>query len=286
MTICAIILAAALPVVDFATNSIAARIAGVDPAVCLSRFADYPPSKGRLGFPRCLFEKPFPANEKFWLNDVDFSCASPWNDDYGTLLAGTLVSKRHIIFARHFSLRKGARILFVDRQGEVCPCTVEATKPLEKCDIAIGLLDYEVTPNVKPAKILPENFAEHIGDGKGLPIVTFSQREQAYLSECRGITSNGVSNAAATGGLRRQECRLPDWGALGGKIVKGDSGNPAFLLIGNEPILLYCLQSGGAGHGPAIHRYRREIQRAMDELCPGYKLEPFDFSAIDLVSGL
>ena len=60
----------------------------------------------------------------------------------------------------------------------------------------------------------------------------------------------------------------------------GDSSNPAFLLIGNEPILLYCLQIGDVGHGPEIHRYRREIQAAMDDLCPGYKLEAFDFSTV------
>ena len=271
MSVSAIILAAALPVFDFATNSIAERIAGVDPAVSLSRFAEYPPSKGKLGFPRCLWEKPFPANEKFWLRDVDFSCVSPWTDESGTVRAGTLISKRHIIFAKHFPLWKGVRILFVDQAGEVCPCRVAATKALEKCDIMIGSLDYEVTPNIHPAKVLPEDYEKWIGDGKGLPIVTFNQREQAFLSECRGITSNGVSNAAATNA---------QWKALGGKIVVGDSGDPAFLLIGDEPILLYCLYSGGVGHGPAIHRYRREVQKAMDELCPGYKLETFDFASV------
>ena len=269
MILATITLVAALPVFDFATNGIVRRIAGADPAVCLSRFADYPPSRGKLGFPRCLWEKPFPANGNFWLKDVDFSCASPWNDNCGAVRAGTLISKRHIVFAKHFPLWKGCRILFVDRQGEVCPCRVEATKALEKCDIMIGLLDYEVTPDIHPAKILPDDFARHIGDGKGLPIVTFNQREQAFLSECRGMTTNSISNAASTNAA---------WKALGGKIVTGDSGNPAFLLIGNEPILLYCLLRGGIGHGPAIHRYRREIQKAMDELCPGYKLERFDFS--------
>ena len=114
MSISATLVIAALPVFDFATNSIAQRIAGADPAVCLSRFAEYPPSKGRLGFPRCLFQKPFPANEKFWLKGVDFSCASPWNDECGAVWAGTLISKRHIIFAKHFPLWKGCRVLFVD----------------------------------------------------------------------------------------------------------------------------------------------------------------------------
>ena len=262
MSFVAVVIAVALPLFDMATNSLARRIDGADPSVCLSRFVDYP---------NCFRTNPqsLIPNPTFWLKDVDFSCASPWNDECGSVRAGTLISKRHVIFAKHFPLWKGCRVLFVDQQGEVCPCRIEATKGVDRSDIAIGLLDYEVTPSIHPAKILPEDFAEHIGNGKGLPVVTFNQSEKAFLSECRFITTNTLSNAASTNAA---------WKTLGGKIVVGDSGNPAFLLIGSEPILLYCLLSGGVGHGPPIHRFRREIQRAMDELCPGYKLECFNFS--------
>ena len=255
-----------MPVFDFATNSIAQRLSVSDSKTGLSRFADYP-NCFRSPAPSTLHQAP---STNFWLKDVDFSCASPWSDECGTVRAGTLISKRHIIFAKHFPLWKGCRVLFVDQAGEVCPCRVEATKALEKCDIAIGSLDYEVTPSIHPAKILPEDFAKYIGDGKGLPIVTFNQREQVFLSECCVITSNSASNVASTNS---------SWKALGGKIVTGDSGNPAFLLIGNEPILLYCLHTGGVGNGPSVFRWRKEIQKAMDELCPGYKLEEFDFKA-------
>lgn len=266
-----IVLVAALPVFDFATNSVAQRITGADPAVCLSRFVDYPPSKGKLGFPRCLWEKPFPMNGRFWLKDVDFSCVSPWNDECGAVRAGTLISKRHIVFAKHFPLWKGCRILFVDQEGELCPCRVEATMPLKKCDIMIGSLDCEVTPTIRPAKILPEDYARYIGDGKGLPIVTFNQHEKVFLSQLKEIATNYVANAASSNA---------NWKALEGKIVTGDSGNPAFLLIGNQPILVYCLLSGGVGHGSSVFRYRKEIQKVMDELCPGYKLETFDFEKV------
>ena len=271
MTICAIVLAATLPVVDFATNSVAMRIAGRDPAICLSRFADYPPSKGKLGFPRCLFQDPFPANTNFWLRGVDFSCASPWNDESGAIRAGTAISKRHIVCAAHLPLWKGVRILFVGEDGGVCPCYVEKTKTVGKTDIMVASLNAELTPNIKPARILPEDYERYIGDGKGLPLVTFNQREQAFLTQVNCIYTNRVWHVASTNA---------NWKALSGKIVGGDSGDPAFLLIGNEPILLYCLYSGGLGHGPAIHRYRKEIQKAMDELCPGYKLEVFDFSQV------
>ena len=259
MTICAIILAATLPVFDFATNSIAERIAGADPAVCLSRFADYPP-RGK-----------WRTNEKFWLRDVDFSCVSPWNDSCGALRAGTLISRRHVIMAKHFPLWKGVRILFVDRQGEVCPCRIKATKSFDGSDILIGLLDYEVTPNIHPAKILPENYEKYIGNGKGLPVITFNQCEQTFLTEISSITTNHLTSIGSTN---------PKCEALGGKIVSGDSGNPAFLLVGNEPVLLYCLHSGGTGHGPSLFHRRHKIQRAMDDLCPGYKLQVFDFKTV------
>ena len=260
-----------LPVCDLATNSVASRLAAANPTNCLDRFLDYPPGKGKLGFPRCLFQDPFPTNSNFWLKDVDVSCASPWNDECGAQRAGTLISRRHIIFAKHFPLWKGCRVLFADQQGGVCPCRVEATKALEKCDIVIGLLDYEVTPSIRPAKILPDDYARYIGDGKGLPIVTFNQKEQVLLSEVKSIKTNFVFNAASTNATRK---------AFGGKMVVGDSGNPAFLLIGNEAILLYCLHTGGVGHGPFVFHYRKEIQKAMDELCPGYKLETFDFEKL------
>ena len=275
MGVGAILLVAALPVFDFATNSIAQRIAGADPAVCLSRFADYPPSKGKLGFPRSLWEKAFPLNEKFWLKDVDFGCVSPWNDSCGAERAGTLISRRHVIFAKHFALWIGVRILFVNQEREIVHRRIEATKGVADCDIMIALLDSDVPPSIHPAKILPEDFEKHIGDGRGLPIVTFNRHEQVLLSQFNRVSTNGNRRVLQNVGTTNKV-----WKSLGVKIVGGDSGNPAFLLIGNEPILLYCLKTGGVGHGPSVFHLRKEIQKAMDELCPGYTLEAFDFASV------
>lgn len=275
MGVSVMLLAAALPVCDLATNSVNERVAGADPAVCLSRFVDYPPSRGKLGFPRCLFEKPFPCNEKFWLKDVDFSCASPWNDSCGAERAGTLISKRHVVFAKHFTLWKGVRILFVDQEGEVCPCNVEKTKDIAGTDITVGLLNAEVTPNIHPAKILPDDFYKHIGDGRGLPIVTLTRKERAVLAEANRIPTNGAPAA-----VRVRKPRSAARERLREEIVGGDSGNPAFLLVGRDLILLYCLHHGGVGSGPWLHMHRHEIQAAMDDLSPGYKLEEFDFTKV------
>lgn len=276
MSVSIILFASILQVFDFATNSIAQRIAGNDPAICLSRFIDYPPSKGRLGFPRCLIQDPFPPNPNFWLKDVDLSCVSPWNDSCGTQRAGTLISKRHIVCAAHFPLWKGVRIVFTDSKIGVCPCYIKDTKNIAGSDIQIASLESEVTPNIKAAKILPENYAKYIGNGKRLPVVTFNQKEEVFLTALDAIPTNRTTRWLCS-------CRsriMADDAAYRRNIIGGDSGNPAFLLIGKEPILLYCLKNGGYGSGPSLFHYRKEIQETMDELCPGYKLEEFDFKSL------
>ena len=274
MCLFAIALAATSPIFDFATNSINQRIIGCDPAVCLSRFVDYPNCFAKASKNFSLFTFHFSLNQRFWLKDVDFSCVSPWNSGGGRVRAGTAISKRHVIFASHFPLAKGCRILFVGQDGEVCPCYIDAVKEVGlKLDMSIGLLNAELTPNIHPAKILPVGFEKHLGDMRGLPVVTFNQFEKAFLTEVSVVPTNALRSCM----MCSRRPKNSDWGRFRENIVSGDSGDPAFILIGNEPILIYCLTGGGSGAGLPIHRFRNEVQATMDALCPGYKLEEFDF---------
>lgn len=256
--------AALLPFQKAAMDAVDVRIAKADPAVSLCRF---------VGYPKGGSDDRFVPNPAFWGKGIDFSCASPWNSGGGSLRAGTLISKRHVLFAKHFPLWKGVRILFVDDEGVVCPCYVDATKGVDASDMMVGLLNAEVTPNIHPAKVLPDDFAQYLGDGYGLPVVTLNRQEKAFVTELNVIPTNGTPPS-----VRNREPKDARRALFRDRIVIGDSGNPAFLVIGNTPILLYCLQTGGCGCGPFVNQHRRELQAAMDELCPGYKLETFDFS--------
>ena len=270
MIISAIVLSAALPVYQYISESVDERIAGVNPTNALTRFVDYPSRSPFFGL-----HPSFMPNPRFWARNVDFSCASPWNSAGGALRAGTLVSKRHVIFAQHFPLWKGVRIAFVDGEGQTCVCSIEKTKAIPKSDITVGLLDYEVTPNIHPAKILPLDFRKHIGDGAGLPVVTFDQKEHLTVADMDAIPTNinwRIGRASKPQDARRL--------AFSKTVRNGDSGNPAFLVVGKEPILLYTQHGGRYGSGSSMYSFRREIQAAMDELCPGYKLEEFDFSRL------
>ena len=253
--------------IQSAEANVSKRFLNSDPSVSLSRFLDYPGGASHDNF------KP---NPKFWGRGIDFSCASPWNSGGGRLRAGTLISKRHIVFAKHFPLWSGVRILFVDDEGQVCPLRIESTKGIDKTDIMVGLLNYEVTPNIRPAKILPPDADKYIGMGTGMPVLTLTQWEKLSISEISYIPTNGSRNCTIYSRAPADKSRE----VFAEGLIIGDSGNPAFILINGEPVLLYCLYGGGRGSGSALHLYSREIQKAMDELCLGYVLEVFDFSQV------
>lgn len=261
------LLLAALPLVgtpqtptvaDLIAQSVDSRIAGKDPSRSLRRLA------GKLKL-----------NPDFWGREIDFSCISPRNDRFGGMRGGVAVSLRHVLFANHFPIPVGTRLHFIGNDGEVCTCSVDATRPVPSSDVGVGLLNAELTPNIHPAKILPDDFTNYVGTVKGLPCVVFDAESKGIVADVADIPANPKRWAAFS--------RLPaDPGraAFGERIVVGDSGQPCFLIVGTEPVLLYTMKMGGGGAGPAVHLLRHEIQRVMDELCPGYKLESFDFSTV------
>lgn len=267
MSVSVALLASLVSLQQGAIDSVERRLHGADPSNALCRFINYP-SGAR--------SDRYVVNTNFWAKGIDFSCVSPWNSAGGALRAGTLISKRHVIFAKHFQMKAGTRIVFVGEDGGVCPCYIEKTKSMDWQDVTIGLLNAEVTPNIHPAKILPPNFMKYIGDGRGLPIGTFNQKEKLFLTEANLLSTNGTAITHIT-------CRAPSderMARFREKMITGDSGNPAFLLVADQAILLYCLRGGGTGDGPAVHIFRQEIQKLMDELCPGYPIEEFDFGGI------
>lgn len=166
------------------------------------------------------------------------------------------------------------RIVFVGQDGGVCPLYIEGVASVPNTDIGVGLLNAEVTPNIMPARVLPDDYAKWIGTGEGLPVLTLDQKECASLTQLNGVPTNGPAR------VWNRTPKSESWKRFFKRMVGGDSGNPAFALVADQPILLYCLKTGGPGSGTWIHRHKPAIQKAMDELCPGYKLEEFDFSKV------
>lgn len=141
-------------------------------------------------------------------------------------------------------------------------------------DIHVGLLDIDLPSNIKPAKVLPPSYTNYIGTARLLPVITFDQEEKLLICDSNPLRcfeeKDLLSSAQRPQNSARQEFYED--------VVSGDSGNPRFLLIDNDLVLLYVMWRGGGGSGCFVTHFIDEIQTKMNVLQMGYQLELFDLS--------
>lgn len=247
----------------FINRQTAAMLAGKEPATDRSLFTSQDP-----------YAPQFIRNQSCWINGTtNITCASPAQLS-GTLWyqrAGTLITRRHIVYAHHFGipiLPEGTPILFVRKDNTVVQRRLIAQAADPSTDIAVGLLDDEVPAGIDIAPVLPANFETHLGARNPILAVTFDAQEQANIQVCDTFFNGGFSVSPLTASYVPAELRaLSAWGK---PTVIGDSGNPAFLILCNELVLLGCFWT--AVGGPHIGAKAELVNGLINRLAPGYCL--------------
>jgi hypothetical protein len=159
-----------------------------------------------------------------------------WDD----MRTATAVSPLHVIMAGHFQRQVGSALVFHDRSGRPQRRSLVAVESLQGvADVAVGKLDAPLPASVRPYRLLPP------GDGDGaltgcLAVVT-DQHRRVFLHEIFSVSGSGMSFRHA------EPERVPP--LLRKQLAKGDSGNPSFLLIGGELVLVETHTWGGPGAG-------------------------------------
>lgn len=217
------------------------------------------------------YQKRFIRNPSCWINGVsNISCFSPAQLSGATWShrAGTLITKRHIVYAKHFAisiLPSGTPILFVDENNNVVTRNLVSQAADTDSDITIGLLDNEVPDNIKIASVLPPDFVKYFPTGKSFLVVSLDQEEKAILRLCFSLQDNqfytGELNAAWI------DPALSKYSNFCEQIVIGDSGNPSFAIINNELVLLGCWYS--IAYGPHIGARYTVVNNLIERLSPG-----------------
>jgi hypothetical protein len=214
----------------------------------------------------------FVRNPDCWAASVNLTGISPWNQAFGFLRAGTLVSPRHIVFAQHYPLSAtpgNNEIAFVGNDNvTVKRNIVSVTYPA--VDIGVALLDQDVPSGIEFHKVLPQDWHDHMWFTFRLPMLHLDQQEKALVRDMLTITetSNYVTHAKPI-----DPVRVLFWEGL----VSGDSGNPAFLLVDGEAVL--TLTHHFSNSGPFYTFWFDEVNAAMTSLGGGYQLTEFDLDA-------
>lgn len=237
-------------------------------------------------------------NPDCWAADIDLTCISPWNSRGANTRAGTLITPRHIILAKHFPLSVGDTVRFVDSNGAAADTTVigqavHATADIQVCTLAADI------PSViaRPVKVLPVGWEQKLPDwepdinsgGYGIPGLCLDQEEKALVSLLDAVSLN--SGGTFQFYYPSYPSPLIPYTSLQADYyedkIGGDSGNPAFLIVNNELVLLGCWYGGGGGNGPSVAAYRDDTNAliaASDTnggVATGYTLTPINLSGFN-----
>lgn len=220
----------------------------------------------------------YARNTACWMNGLSaLTCCSPWNSTGANTRAGTLITPRHIVFATHYQINVGATVRFVTSDNVVVN-RVMTGKAVAYGDLMVGVLDSDVPGTIAFAKVLPLTYPTQLPVQLGTPVIRLDQEEKALVGAFynESPTSNYInfSNSLAYANYSED-------------LIGGDSGNPAFLPIGNDLAILTTWYGGGGGFGPSVHNLQSYINTIITELdvslgyATGYSCTPVDLSSFN-----
>ncbi len=213
-----------------------------------------PPPKGEPGIFKVYRRDGDSVMAGGWSSGMDLSGVS-----FDQRMTATLVSRRHVVMATHFQRRVGEKVIFHDRRGKYLLRTLVKTRAVFG-DVAVGLLDEPVPAGyrVYPLPEVTENPERLIGR----PVMVTDQNRRLFFHKVKVVSRVEIAF----------EYDVADTHGWGKKLIKGDSGNPSFLISGNELVLLETHSTGGPGAGPFFGStiLQEKLKQVMAEMDPRY----------------
>lgn len=271
-------------VVNHINNSTSSRLQNKNPSTDRLVYSSQDPYANGIG--------QFVRNTSCWINGIkNISCFSPaqlsgsaWNQR-----SGTLVTKKHILLCKHSKpsiISGGTPIIFVDKDNNVIRRNLIQSVDDVVGDISIGLLDNEVPSNIEIAKVLPLNYQDYIGYPENMLSVALDQEEKAIIKAWSGLLNYTTSAASykyvnvVAPNLSYVSPSLHQYSTFTEDTITGDSGNPIFIILDNELILISVWHTPWSG--PFVTDRYSQTNALINSLSPnqGYSLTPID---LDLV---
>ena len=190
------------------------------------------------------------------------TCASPWNSAGGARRAGTAITPRHAVCAKHYSIPVGATLRFVASDNTVVERTVVqaaniiASNPLYpppsplSNDVWLMLLDSDLPASITHCKLFPYEYETHLPDGStteggaAIPLLALDYSENGIVLDYLGKNGPLIPPTPFNWWIKPT---MTDRLVFNDPIIVGDSGNPIFTAIGSELWLMSTFTGGGSG---------------------------------------
>ena len=232
-------------------------------------------------------------NAASWVRVFDWTGTAAGINGLGGVGGGTLITRRHVLFANHVPYRTLPQpfdIFFSNAVSRTFQYKVTNIQQVGDTDIAIGTLDRDADSSLTVYRTLPDNWLQYIANKTEsfsamgvtgtrstfvLPVLYCNQDKKVATGDVTSINAGTATVSVPAFEVAR---------SFGEPVRVGDSGNPIFTMIGDELVLLggwwrNASSAGEVGAFPWIVTYRGAIEKVI-----GQKLLVADMSGLDRIA--
>jgi hypothetical protein len=250
-----------------------------------------PATQGALFTTRDHATPIYTRNANVWASDIDLTCCAVYTStQQPDLRAATLIAPDVVHMVTHYEVGVGGVIRFVTPDNEVIERTVISRRSSKEhtgldYDVSVARLNAPVPESISPAKVMPANWLEYIGQ--------LAYRRPIPCIDTVPNRRLGISLIVGGGPGKWMETRAPIepplivdplpeytvWKEFWNQKVAGASGNPAFWIINGEAVFLHGFSYSWAGNHLGQEPIRGIVNAMMTALGSPYQLTPADLSA-------
>ena len=232
----------------------------------------------------------FIRNAASWVRVFDWTGVAAGINGLGGVGGGTLISRRHVLFANHVPYPdRPFDVFFANKDSRTFTYKVVNIQQVGDTDIAIGTLDRDADASLNVYRVLPDTWAQYIANKAEsfnvmgvtgtsyalvLPVLYVNQDKKVSTADVYSI----MSGTAAVGIPAFEVAR-----AFGDGVRGGDSGNPIFAMLGDELVLLGAWHQGKSGDQIGAFPWLAAQKPAIEKII-GQKLQVADMSGLDRIA--
>ncbi len=234
-------------------------------AVCLASCSD---SDGSSRSPILPPPSAPPGIFKSYRADGNSSMAEGWTQgfdmsgvSFNDTRTATLITPRHVVMAKHYARPAAAPVVFHDRQGKFIQRKIIGFAE-GAGDVMVGLLDEPVPSNYRPYPLLATG--ADVSALVNRSVIVSDQNRNLFIHQIAGFGSGTIA-------FKHDKSESHGWSK---NLIVGDSGNPSFLIVGRELVLIETHTTGGPGAGPFYGdpAVQQSVRQAVRKLDPAYRI--------------
>ena len=241
------------------------------------------------GFVQATFS--WVRNPASWVRVFDWTGVAAGINGLGGVGGGTLISRRHVLFANHVPYPgRPFDIFFANKDSRTFTYKVTNIQQVGSTDIAIGTLDRDADLSLNVYRVLPDNWAQYIANkAESFNKMGVTGTSYAFVLP---VLYTGQDKKVSTGdvvsiSLGIAAVNIPAFEvarAFGDGVRGGDSGNPIFAMLGDELVLLGAWYRGSTASGEVGGFPWLAAQKPAIEAIIGQKLQVADMSGLDRIA--